>query len=389
MKCQYEFRNKRRCQEEAHHNSNLCLLHIPFPDNACIDELERINLGKKALIESKINKNDFNFEGARLLDINLSGKRVIGNMNFMDSIVNKYACFNQIQIEGGADFDNISILGGEDLLDDKDFDIHLGFALSFMGAHIRKDLLLNDCCIRGNINLTGAQIGKWVHISNKAKIFGSCYFIGTNMGGYPSFIESEVVGDIFINESEFGSNKEINNAINYGFPIFEDCELNGELYIRNSKIGDPATQEKVFRKAKLIRENIGDSEEADYCYYFEMEAKRRQKPRYVRYPEYVFIQLIFGYGVHPLRLWACWFGFVGIFAILYFLGQGIDPVASQLKGNATVVDYIWFSIATAVTPGYAGYNPTTDFKLVAGLEAIFGTFVWAAFIATFARKYMR
>lgn len=77
------------------------------------------------------------------------------------------------------------------------------------------------------------------------------------MGGYPSFIESEVVGDIFINESEFGSNKEINNAINYGFPIFEDCELNGELYIRNSKIGDPATQEKVFRKAKLIRENLG------------------------------------------------------------------------------------------------------------------------------------
>ena len=93
--------------------------------------------------------------------------------------------------------------------------------------------------------------------------------------------------------------------------------------------------------------------------------------------------------MHPLRLWACWIGFVVLFAVVYWFGHGIDAVASQLQGDATLKDYIWFSIATAVTPGYAGYKPTTDFKLVAGLEAIFGTFMWASFIATFARKYMR
>ncbi len=389
IKCQYEFRNKRTCQEEAHHNSDLCLLHMPFLTDASIDEIERISLEKNKLIQTKLNKNDFNFEGARLSEINFSGKKISGNLNFADSIINKYACFDQIQIEGNADFDKIRIQGGEDLLDDKDFDLHLGSALSFMNAYIQQDILLNNCYIKGNINFTDAQIGKWLHIGNKAKIFGSCYLFGTNMGGYPSFIESEVFGDILIKESEFGSNNEINNNITYGFPIFDYCELNGELYIKNSKFGDPATQEMAFRKAKTIKENLGDTEEADYCYYFEMEAKRRQKPRYIRYPEYVFIQLIFGYGVHPFRLWACWFGFVGIFVIIYWLGQGIDPEGSQLKGNATIIDYIWFSIATAVTPGYADYKPTTDFKLVAGLEAILGTFMWAAFIATFARKYMR
>lgn len=153
------------------------------------------------------------------------------------------------------------------------------------------------------------------------------------------------------------------------------------------KNGD--VQEYVCRKAKKTLENIGDKDGSDDNFYLEMDGKRRQKPRYIRYPEFIFIQTIFGYGVHPFRLWACWFGFVFLFASVYLLGHGIDATASQLSGNATPVDYIWFSIATAVTTGYAGYKIASDFKLLAGLEAIFGTFMWAAFVATFTRKYMR
>jgi hypothetical protein len=44
----------------------------------------------------------------------------------------------------------------------------------------------------------------------------------------------------------------------------------------------------------------------------------------------------------------------------------------------------------AATPGYGGYKPVPGFyQNLASFEAIFGTFMWAAFIATFARKYMR
>jgi hypothetical protein len=52
-------------------------------------------------------------------------------------------------------------------------------------------------------------------------------------------------------------------------------------------------------------------------------------------------------------------------------------------------DYFWFSIATAFTPGYALYKPESYFKFIAGIEAILGTIMWAAFITTFARKFMR
>ena len=48
-----------------------------------------------------------------------------------------------------------------------------------------------------------------------------------------------------------------------------------------------------------------------------------------------------------------------------------------------------FALQLSRTAQKALDKPTPDFKLVAGLEAIFGTSMWAAFIATFSRNYMR
>jgi len=57
---------------------------------------------------------------------------------------------------------------------------------------------------------------------------------------------------------------------------------------------------------------------------------------------------------------------------------------------AKQIQYIYFSVVTAATPGYGGYHPNPGFyQGLASFEAIFGTFMWAGFIATFARKYMR
>jgi hypothetical protein len=88
--------------------------------------------------------------------------------------------------------------------------------------------------------------------------------------------------------------------------------------------------------------------------------------------EFIFVQKIFGYGVHPFRLFACWLGFVGTFAIIYWIGGGvgIPEINGEISQSSNLIDYLWFSIATAATPGYALYKPLGDFKLVAGIEAI-------------------
>jgi len=166
-------------------------------------------------------------------------------------------------------------------------------------------------------------------------------------------------------------------------------------------------------------EDRGNKNEADYYFYREMEAIRTKngikgtsklrwpwnmrvfKPhdskskrwlkligskiwRFGRYNlfEYVFIQGIFGYGVHPLRLFGFWILMAVAFASFYWYFDAVE-------GARTSVDYIWFSIATSATPGYALYNPIGHYKIVTGIQAIIGTFMWAAFIATFARKWQR
>ncbi len=215
------------------------------------------------------------------------------------------------------------------------------------------------------------------------------HFQKTIFGSFISFNYAEFGPDAVFWEAQFEGDAYFLGAKFEGTVEFARAHFSESICFYSTEFKEPRSQEDVSRLAKQILEGMGDREEAGHYFYREMEAKRRQKPWYIRYPEYVFIQWMFGYGVHPFRLMACWFGFVFLFAAVYWLGHGIDAAASQSKGNATLVDYIWFSIATAVTPGYAGYKPTTEFKLVAGLEAIFGTFMWAAFIATFARKYMR
>lgn len=100
--------------------------------------------------------------------------------------------------------------------------------------------------------------------------------------------------------------------------------------------------------------------------------------------------MIFGYGVHPGWLMTWWGIIVAAFGSLYWIVKGIE--------GATISECIKFSFATAIAPGYiasvinpgnAGYRLIPEYHAIAMAETIVGTFLWAGFIATFARKYMK
>lgn len=99
---------------------------------------------------------------------------------------------------------------------------------------------------------------------------------------------------------------------------------------------------------------------------------------------------MFGYGVHPWWLLTWWGIIVTAFGFLYWITNGIEA--------ATLSECIKFSFATAIAPGYIasvinpgniGYVLIPKYHGIAMAETIFGTLLWAAFIATFARKYMK
>jgi uncharacterized protein YjbI with pentapeptide repeats len=258
---------------------------------------------------------------------------------------------------------------------------------SFTGTEFEGDTIFGSVQFEGpaDFNATKFAEGYFSSDFSGAQFYGcDSYFIGAHFGGNARFNDAEFLGETLFMDAQFEGPADFSGAEFEGNAYFWGAQFTGEvLTFRNAKFAIPEFQkEDACRRAKNVLQRAGDREEEGYHFYREMEAKRKQKPWYYRYPEYVLIQLIFGYGVHPGRLWLWWFFFVGIFAFIYWLEAGIE-------GAKDPIDYIWFSIATAATPGYALYRPEAGFKLVAGIEALMGTFMWAAFITTFARKYMR
>jgi uncharacterized protein YjbI with pentapeptide repeats len=199
---------------------------------------------------------------------------------------------------------------------------------------------------------------------------------------------------------------------------FVGVKFEGEgLTFRDATFTHAQSQEEACRRAKNVLAKAGNREEEEYHFYREMEAKRKQKGIYdtsnspsKTYPtlraenltviwrllwydfiEHVFIQKMFGYGVHPKRLMISWAAIVLAFGMLYWYGKGII-------GTQDWLDYFKVSFATAIAPGYiaaiinpgsGGYRLVPAYQFAAMMETIVGTFLWAGFIATFAKKYMR
>jgi hypothetical protein len=154
------------------------------------------------------------------------------------------------------------------------------------------------------------------------------------------------------------------------------------MSFKETRFKELASQEEACRKAKIISEHMGDRVEADYYFYKEMVAKRRQKKFAVRVLELP-VQHVFGYGTKWEWVLVIWLLTVSGFGFFYWIGNGVHQTNS-------LVENIYFSVATATTVGYGDYHPKLGFfQLVASFEAVFGTFMWAAFIVLFARRYMR
>lgn len=235
---------------------------------------------------------------------------------------------------------------------------------------------------------------------NSATFGSEARFQGATFGG--AWFRGATFKNAWFYKTTFDGRTIFEGAVFGGSAIFEgatfedarfnEAKFEGDvLTFRDAAFLDTKDQEDACRKAKNVLEKNGDREEAGYHFYREMDGKRKQKKGYIRYPEFLFLQLIFGYGVHPWRLMYWWLLIIIIFSNIYLIGNGIDGIEHWY-------DYIKISFAIGIAPGYiaaiinpasAGYKLIPMYQVVAIIETIVGTFLWAGFIATFAKKYMR
>jgi len=121
---------------------------------------------------------------------------------------------------------------------------------------------------------------------------------------------------------------------------------------------------KVFEKIKAIFELIGV------------------------FVEWLLADVTCKYGTNWKRPIYLWLGVVFFCAVLFWIGNGIVRVDESAASS--FLESLYFSIVTITTLGYGDYRPKPGcFQFLAGFEAAFGMFMWAIFIAVFARKYMR
>jgi hypothetical protein len=295
--------------------------------------------------------------------------------------------------------------------------------INFTNVHFKNTIFIWSVVVRGFWGV-GAKFTGGTSFWNVKVVFDAVFtrsefnhdnatFWGAEFGGDAIFQGTEFIGEgSSFWSAKFSRNAYFKGAKFSGRAIFLGAKFDGsDVNFKDTKFSDPKSQEMACRIAKRKMEGVGNKKEADDYFYREMEAIRIQKGirgteklklpwkmqvsewlklvgskfwRLVYYDifEYIFIQGIFGYGVSPLRVLSYWIIIAFAFASIYWYCDAVD-------GASEWFDYIWFSIATSATPGYALYNPIGHYKIVTGVQAIIGTFMWAAFIATFARKWQR
>jgi len=400
--------------------------------------LKRIQDGKKVRLKNALIKGDLDIskldlptrhiertESQKEMGLAEDVKIVQSLIKITDSIFNGYFDFRNSIFSGYAEFEGATFSEFVKF-DGATFSDYAGFE----GATFSRDVIFDGATFSWYAWFNGTTFSKYAGV-NGATFRDYVRFDGATFSEYAGFEGATFLSsDVNFKEAAFSSNVNFEEASFSGdvrfdeatfseYAGFKGARFEGDvLTFRRATFISPLSQEEACRKAKNVLEKNGDREEAGYHFYREMEAKRKQKesdykyfdyeallvckeidipPReltdlckYLRYNilDFFFIQVIFGYGVHPFRLWSCWWVFVGLFALLYWMGSGINNSTTNQPLN--FLDYLWFSITVAVTPGFAGYKPVPGFyQVVAGVEAIFGTFMWVAFITTFGKKYMK
>jgi hypothetical protein len=389
--CQYRLKGEMVCKEKAFNNTNYCILHTSFPDNRETEAFKQIDNLKKLKIQEKIQKADYNFTGAIISDFQIQECEITGTINFAFATVDSIF-FAGVEVKEHVIFTNLKTGSISFYNSDVSGEIQANGAMVEHGIYFTNieasEISFMDSNVNGNVEIKNFDIQNHVYL-NKIKVKGHFDISYGEVQGISNFVEAEVLGNVSFIGVKFGSGFDYPEEAARNRRIIESSYITdfslfktqGEL-ILNSNFCDFESTEHAYRLVRINAENHFDYSKVDFYYFKEMEAIRKQKKWYVRYPEY-FIQLLFAYGTRPLRVIIVWFIVVFGLALWYWKGNGISNVKTYLDG-------LYFSIVTATTLGFGDSTPKVGiFKALVSFEAIFGTFMWAAFITIFSRKYMR
>jgi uncharacterized protein YjbI with pentapeptide repeats len=330
--------------------------------------------------EAKINGNA-SFHGLRTKNANFENAIIKGNTSFKTAIL-ETAEFEKVTMEGDVIFSLIK----------------LKESLNFRKARL-KEFRMRGGLIEGNVNFSRVRIDE-IAAFDGITLMGTVNFDDAIIGGFAAFRDN-----LGVNYEDLVDGGYITHNEPPGFDlrgkIYGDASFQGTLFLSRLRFSDSFFQnlhakENINRIAKRLCEERGENHDADNYFFNEMVYRREQKrwretegkpikERVIKWFRYWIewpLKNLFFYGVFPEYSFLIWISIIVFFAMIYWLGSMVET--SNFAGC------LYFSVTNAMTPGYGGMYPKDGWpQYIATLEAIFGTFMWASFIAILARKFSR
>ena len=247
---------------------------------------------------------------------------------------------------------------------------------------------------------------KKVVIFSNTKFKENILFIGTEFRDDAMFVGSKFRGVAIFKDDRRKIYAKFLGKLNFLNTSFENG-VNIDLPLECFKL--PEAEAEACRVQRIWYEKEGNKDKANEMFVRERRALRRAKVRQAKEQldesksiklklkaiwnlfkayasaciEFLLADLTCEYGTNwkkPIVLWI--FTVLILFPLLYLVTKSVPNAHDFLS-------CLYFSIVTATTLGYGDLHPVGVGRVLASAEAIFGTSMWAVFLAVFARKYMR
>lgn len=377
MKCKYRFKNE-GCEREAISGKAFCILHEKHENKSPEETMKEFY--------KDIERGKTSFKGCNLFEIDLCNKNIEGLLSFNDTKIDGGIIMHGAMLEGivlrnsvvkgGICAENIKIQRGG--LEISDTTVHslysyyaqIDGAIIFYKSQIEDFIFFKDASIN-SVHILDFIVGGSIYLDGTT-MNDSIYLFKMNAGEHIFFRDGSVLKDLML-----GS-----------------LTIDGEISVYGTKFQLAETQEELCRIGKIAQEKSGNRELADYHYYKEMEAQRKQKKFFIRNLEKIW-QYPLGYGVYPMRIFVSWIIIILLFALIYwYLAESNniwDLYHKEIQTFQEIKDlmssfmpYFYDSFSIAMIQNFE-----SQANVIAMVEIIIGKFMEAVFVVTFARKYMR
>lgn len=402
-RCSYEYKNGTKCGRPVFVDSSCsgnteCALHMRLEMASSMPYFTKLINAKHTMLRLQIAAGDFFLEGIIVTEkIDLSNRKIDTDLVLSDARIESLSLAGA-EIFGSVFLDSIKLglvyaptshIHGDFILDYAELEsglraesVEIDGSVNASNSLLNGHFWINDSNIRGNLLIVNATINGYLSVSH-SKIAGAFSANESTIKGDVQAIGSSIQGSVLFYGSQVHANLNFRNAYMGGEINLSYIDVEGGLVFKGAKFALPVSQERACRRAKAACEQRGARDVADHYFYCEMAAKRRQKGLIPRVLELVFVQWLFKYGTSWARVLITWIAAVLAFSFIYWAFNGLD-------GSQTVWSSLYFSIVTATTLGYGDLVPRAGvMRGIASAEAMFGAFMWAAFVVVFARRYMR